>query len=302
MFILSILIGCKEKNISTEKENNNIESDSLQSQSKPMVDNTTINLESWQFDTLQVNKKVHIDDDVDKEGMQVNIMYIYPTNSPQGIDINRIQNSFSRLFSLEKEKSLSPQQAFDKINNEYTLGAKSEATEWQEGAISFTSYELSKSFSVESIYPNFITTITSYYSYLGGAHGSNYISYNSIDLREGVVLTDSIIYKEGYKEKLAKLIQNEVQRRNESPDRDNHIMLLVELEEIEPNNNFYFVPEGIVYVYNQYEISPYVQGFVEITIPIEKIKILLKNEYQYIVNDIKSNNIKMFNAYREQEE
>ncbi len=295
-----ILFSYNSKNTNAKQENKDIESDSLQNQTE--IDNITFNLEGWEFDTLKVEKRVHINDDINKEGMYVNITFVYPKTSPQGIDVNKIQNSVSRLFLLEKKTSLSPSQALAKVNREYTLDAKEEAKEWQEGAISFSNFERSKYFSIESVSPHFMTTLANYYSYLGGAHGSSYVSFNNIDLKDGRILSDSIIYKEGYKTKLSKLIQNEVIRRNESTDRDDHIMLLVDVNEITPNNNFYFTPKGIVYVYNQYEVSPYVQGVVEIIISTEKIKVLLKTEYQYIVNDIKNNNIKELGKYNEEEE
>ena len=47
-------------------------------------------------------------------------------------------------------------------------------------------------------------------------------------------------------------------------------------EDIQPNGNFRITEAGITYIYNQYEIGPYVLGAVEVTIPWSELKDLLR--------------------------
>ena len=47
-------------------------------------------------------------------------------------------------------------------------------------------------------------------------------------------------------------------------------------EEIKPNGNFLLSEEGIVYIFNQYEIAPYAAGVIELTIPWDEVSDILK--------------------------
>jgi hypothetical protein len=45
---------------------------------------------------------------------------------------------------------------------------------------------------------------------------------------------------------------------------------------IEPNGNFVIAPEGMTYIYNRYEIGPYVSGIVRVTVPWEELEGLMR--------------------------
>lgn len=76
---------------------------------------------------------------------------------------------------------------------------------------------------------------------------------------------------------------NKILMKNfKNPDQKE--MLLV--DKIPVNNNFYFDSQNITFVYNQYEITAYAAGVVEISIPFSELKPYLKPEF------ISRNNIK----------
>jgi hypothetical protein len=60
-------------------------------------------------------------------------------------------------------------------------------------------------------------------------------------------------------------------------------------DQIVPNNNFYITPEGIVYVYNPYDIAPYSMGQTSVLLTFEKLKPILKknNPIEYLYKNIK---------------
>lgn|GEM_PF-1173052 len=246
--------------------------------------------EGWKFDTLVFDRKIHIDNDTTMDAMKVDVSLVYPASSPSYIRLQDIQQSFARVFTGNRKFSGNITVAFDTIVGNYISSAMQYGKEWQEEGnefINFSNYEETKTTHVDFVYQDLIILSSAHYSYLGGAHGAYYIKYDNIDLRDGSIIEENKLFNPGYENALAELIQNAVRERNDSPDEDEHIMLLVEIPEIKPSGNFFFSPEGIVYVYNQYEIAPYVQGPVEITVPYYKLHSIINNDYAQIISSIK---------------
>lgn len=247
--------------------------------------------EAWNFDTLVFDKRIHIDNDTTKAGMKVGVSFVYPVSSPENIDLRKVQQTFSKIFTNKKNFSGTIKEAFDTIVNNYVSNAIEYGKDWEEEDnefISFSNFEENTETSVDHVSRYVITVSSGGYSYLGGAHGMYGIGYDNIDLRDGDIIDENKLFNPEYESKLAELIQDVVTERNNSSNEDGHIMLLVEIPEIKSNDNFILSDEGIVYIYNQYEISPYVQGIVEITVPYDKVKPLIKNKYIEVIEDIQS--------------
>lgn len=242
----------------------------------------------WLFDSLSVDKKVHIDDDPSKKAMSILVSVLYPKAAPAGVDLPAVQKTIAHIIDPE-HKPATIKSAFDNTVREYTDDAHSYGKEWEEEGnqfINFSSYEQEVWTSVLFVSPDLITVSTAKSFFLGGAHGGHSLKQDNISTKDGHLIKEDQLFKSEYKPKLAKLIQNEVTRLNQSANEDDHLSLLVELDEIEPNGNFYFDTKGIIYIYNQYEITPYVQGIVEIHISLDKIKPLINDVYLPIINTI----------------
>ncbi len=236
---------------------------------------------AWKFDSLLVDKKVHINDDPKKKGMSISVYLSYPISSPSEVNLGAVQKTIAQLFDT-RHKPATIKAAFDNVVKDYTDDAHNYGKDWEDENnefIDFSNYEQHTSTSVDYVSPHIVTISTAQSSYLGGAHGSYHIKYYNIATQDGNLITEEQLFKTGYKPKLAQFIQAEVERRNESPNEDDHISLLVETNEIVPNANFYFDKNEIIYVFNQYEIAPYVQGVIEIGIPIKKIKLWVNDKY-----------------------
>ena len=91
----------------------------------------------------------------------------------------------------------------------------------------------------------------------------------TFSLSTGEEVTESDLFIEGYENKLTEAL-----RRNllvSIPDQS----MLFETE-IFPGGDFYLTSEGITYIYQRYEVGPYVIGIVEVTVPWNEIKDILK--------------------------
>jgi len=292
LFILVISLGAISC-INSKKTENVIRGAEIPPPSSPVISQgeTRPLAEGWKFDTLRFDKKIYIDNDTTKDGMRIELNLVYPTYAPEGVNLNGVQKSFARIFAEGNDFSGTPTESFNNTVEKYKSDAIGYGEEWLlEGNeyISFSNFEQTKGTSPEYVSKYIITVSTGQYAYLGGAHGSYYLQYNNIDLRDGNIINESMLFRPGYESKLAQLIQEAVTERNNSADEDEHISLLVEIPEIKPNSNFFFSDDGIIYIYNQYEISPYVQGVVEIIIPYEEIEPLVNERYMEAIEGIHS--------------
>ena len=114
-------------------------------------------------------------------------------------------------------------------------------------------------------------TVTKY-AYLGGAHGMTSITALNFDLDNGSLITEKGFFKDGYEERLSSLLSLHLPEALQEPG--DTAMLFT--RDIRPNGNFRVSETGVTYIYNQYEIGPYVLGAVEVTIPWSELKDLLR--------------------------
>ena len=114
------------------------------------------------------------------------------------------------------------------------------------------------------------------WDYSGGAHGNAWSEEILIDVKTGRRLALSDFFEDIGD--LTMIAEDFFRADQEIPDD-------VSIEEagfwfedgvFQLNQNFSFSDETLDFVYNQYEIAPYVAGVIYFSIPIERIKFLLK--------------------------
>ena len=94
--------------------------------------------------------------------------------------------------------------------------------------------------------------------------------YTCVDLETGKKIACNDVFTKGSEEALTVIIKRIIA---EKPQNFEYFDT-----EIKPCDNFYFVSDGIIFVYNPYEIAPYFAGVIEIYVPFHEIApfILLK--------------------------
>ncbi len=116
----------------------------------------------------------------------------------------------------------------------------------------------------------------------GGPHGSHDIFYLNIDRKTGKRVTASDVFVEGsipevvqlMKQKL--LTDNQCETEEELQDKTG-ITLLGELF---VENNFLLDTDGILFIFNPYEIAPYSSGTISIRLGFDVLKNYLKPDFQ----------------------
>jgi len=244
--------------------------------------------EGWKFDSLVYSQNIEINKDIVENGVQIDVRFVFPVQVSAGIDLKEIQSLFGRFLLMDFAFTGTPQEAFDKIVERFIVQAK-EYTDYfkeEENTGHYWGYEEIWGCDVSFDQGYAMSVCSGGYSYTGGAHGMYGSSYFNIDKRDGTLITEELLFRSGYGNNLAALIQNEIVQRNQSEDETDHIGLFDEVEEVRPNKNFYFSEYGIVYCYNIYEIAPYVQGMIEIEIPYEQILPLVNEKYLPVIKSI----------------
>lgn len=118
------------------------------------------------------------------------------------------------------------------------------------------------------------------YLFLGGAHGINNRLFLNFDVQTGRLLTEADVFVDGADEAITHLLLLNLVRQNDDLSLISDVEASdYEKESIRPNGNFYFAPEGVVYVFNPYEIGPYYLGETNICIPVEEIKPYVNAEW-----------------------
>jgi hypothetical protein len=124
----------------------------------------------------------------------------------------------------------------------------------------------------------------------GGNHPTRTRFFYNYNLKTGELITEDAIFGSENYDKIAELLQQEVQRlshnNDEMPTIDTFEESVYNKDAIRPNGNFYINDEAICYVFNPYEIAPLNYAYeTEVRLPYPLIKTLLKENsvIQYLV-------------------
>ncbi|MDR2774178.1 MAG: RsiV family protein [Tannerella sp.] len=238
------------------------------------------------FDTIMINEQYHLLGDSMNPSCTLESSFIYPSDYKDKEILRKINRHFLISFFGEDNVSASPEDAMASYTNKYIseykeiekdfLDARNNTEEKSIIESSFTYHEMS---SNEILYNkcNLISYAVAVEYFTGGAHGeqgyNNYVIY----LKTGDALEEKDLFADNYQDDLARIIVDAIAA-------DHHVTDPAELEnmgffnikEIYPNNNFYVDGNGITYTFNHYEIAAYSVGKIDVALPYDKIRHLMR--------------------------
>lgn len=137
---------------------------------------------------------------------------------------------------------------------------------------------------------NYIGFSSEYYAYTGGAHGNYYTMFNNYDVKQNKeILLNDIISAD----KLAAVtkIAEEIFRKQEGITATHSLTDGYFFDEgiFYLPKNFILKDDGILFLYNIYEIKPYVSGITELLIPYTSIQELMTQEGKEFSTEIQKN-------------
>ena len=113
-----------------------------------------------------------------------------------------------------------------------------------------------------------------YYTFRGGAHGLQTVTQTVFNAKTGLTVKEADLFAPGYEEPVTALMQAEVRDAIEKGDPE--LLELVRMENVYPNGNFSVGPEGVEWVFQPYEVGPYVLGNVTVPLSWDLLKPYLK--------------------------
>ncbi|MCK5400641.1 MAG: DUF4163 domain-containing protein [Flavobacteriaceae bacterium] len=121
--------------------------------------------------------------------------------------------------------------------------------------------------------PDIICIAINSYLNTGGAHGNMNISFLNFNSQTGQLLqNDEIIINNGFLKIAEKYFNIELQETSNEDGFDDYFFG----EDFHLPANIGFNDEGVILLYNIYEIAPYSEGITEFTIPFEEVLPYLK--------------------------
>lgn len=237
----------------------------------------------WTFDTLHLAKEIFLNNDSTKGGLKLTLEFDYPSTFVNDSILKAVQTQFLASFTDDQNgsyKGLTPVKGFEAFTDKNVEESVELGKAAQGSVIDFSEYYKTVKTSVTDTTLLTITGRTETLQYSGGAHDSRYIDYFNIDLRNGNRLTIESLFKPETSSRLVTLIK-EVLATTKNSNGDN--ITLLDPDSVQPSQNFYFNEQGVVFVYNTYEITPHSDGLIQALIPYDKLKNLIADPYKEII-------------------
>lgn len=176
-----------------------------------------------------------------------------------------IANEMNMAETPENEVSLS--QAVSQFDKEYKTFKKDfqdSAQKWEakvDGKILFES-------------PEVITISLQSYIDTGGAHGNSRVTYLNFNPKNGVLLAQNDIISDLAEFK--KVAEKAFKEQTKPKDNDESMEDFFFGEDFQLPSNIGFTQNGLIMLYNNYEIASYAQGNTKIILPYDQINSQLK--------------------------
>lgn len=251
---------------------------------RPKPETTAVTETSrWTFDTLHLAKEIFLNNDSTKGGLKLTLEFDYPSTFVNDSILKAVQTQFLASFTDDQNgsyKGLTPVKGFEAFTDKNVEESVELGKAAQGSVIDFSEYYKTVKTSVTDTTLLTITGRTETLQYSGGAHDSRYIDYFNIDLRNGNRLTIESLFKPETSSRLVTLIK-EVLATTKNSNGDN--ITLLDPDSVQPSQNFYFNEQGVVFVYNTYEITPHSDGLIQALIPYDKLKDLIADPYKEII-------------------
>lgn len=137
------------------------------------------------------------------------------------------------------------------------------------------SYTIATTVDVVSNVNSLLTLAFREYSYTGGAHGSFGTRLRTYDIKNKKLIKLDDLFKPNYKSALNAAIVRSAKRHFNVPPKGS-LKDRIFHDDVEANDNFMVNRKGILFNYVPYEIASYADGEIQLFVPFEELKAILK--------------------------
>ena len=202
----------------------------------------------------------------------IEIKYLNPVSYENNLVLNSLQNSLLHYYFaediIEKTPKATINTFIDTLINIYkTYNEIPEYNDYE--YISDAKYQFTWDYTSEWVIlyneKDKLSIAEINYIYEGGAHGLGTYNLFNYDLKTNKKIVLSDIIKKAQFEELQTIILQKL-------DENGQTEMLFSLDDVKPTENFFLSSDGITFIYNPYEIAPYVVGIIEVFIEYKKIE------------------------------
>lgn len=138
-------------------------------------------------------------------------------------------------------------------------------------------WEIERLMKIKTQTDNILSIEYSDYSFLGGAHPNNFVSYSNYYLATGEEIPLDECFQKDYENQLNSIAEKIFkQQKKLSMDSDlSSAGYWFDEDKFELNDNFAVLKNGLLFYFNSYEIAPYALGPTELVIPYSEIDQLI---------------------------
>jgi hypothetical protein len=242
-----------------------------------------------EFQTIEIEDFVkHPKGVQEDQGLKYKVSFTYPAQYADKTVLRKLQQQFVRSlqsyyfqnpdYEPKNYDSLSPEKALKAIVDEwkarYNEETKEEADdlkpEWA------TVWELNYHNTILFVNETLLQLQTETYQYVGGAHGATWFSCRLFNLQTGEKYSRDDIFKPDAAARIHRLLVAAL--LNYWEVKSPREIQLMEDEVWTETTDFAVTPEGIAFLYSDYELGSYALGCANVTIPYAKIFPYLREE------------------------
>ncbi|MFR9165917.1 MAG: DUF3298 domain-containing protein [Dysgonomonas sp.] len=238
------------------------------------------------FETISMVNVYHINNDSTLPSCNLRINYIYPVSYGDSNILSEIKNVFLTSFFNESYKGMEVKDALEKYKNIYVANYKEDVEVFYKERRN--AYDMENSDSYFSYYENLYNDIKynradimSFQVVQNNNKGGNtsfkqYANY-VMDLKTAKILKEEDLFASGYEKVLNAAFIDKLLKKNKVGNiQDLEDLGYFGIEEIAPNNNFLVDGKGVTYIFNRGEYSVLQLEEINIFLPFEEIKSILK--------------------------
>lgn len=129
--------------------------------------------------------------------------------------------------------------------------------------------------SISQVKLKFATIIHQEYAYMGGAHPNGFRNYYTIDVENEKLLSFEDVFESRAESQVMGLIEEYIKIERDILPEESLLDAGFFEQKLSKPSNFTFNSDGVKFLYNPYEVAPYVIGYVEVTVPYNKLEGLI---------------------------
>ncbi len=142
------------------------------------------------------------------------------------------------------------------------------------------SWTIERNISVSGVNNSVFSLTNTEFYYMGGAHPNSTTSFINFNLQTGEALELNDLLKPGFEDALNKVGEKIFREKQKLKPGENlnEAGYWFDKNNFELNDNFLIKKNGLLFVFNPYEVAAYVYGAIEVFIPYKVIKDLIKDD------------------------